>query len=130
MESSRNQRPSRGGGGVIVNPVTQHLKEEALTKEMDHQEPANGVPQEGDESWHLKLLEAHSRYQTATTEYRRILSGHPNGLAPGLDSSLSHARETESQALAEYMRVLAIFTDLTTHGKGNGEPSAGGSGLL
>ena len=113
-----------------MNPVTQQLREEALTKEMDHQEPANGVPQEGDESWHLKLLEAHSRYQTATTEYRRMLSGHPNGLAPGLDSSLSHARETESQALAEYMRVLAIFTDLTTHGKENGGPSSGGSGVL
>ena len=113
-----------------MNPVTQQLREEALTKEMDHQEPANGVPQEGDESWHLKLLEAHSRYQTATTEYRRMLSGHPNGLAPGLDSSLSHARETESQALAEYMRVLAIFTDLATHGKANGGPSSGGSGVL
>ena len=115
---------------MIVNPVTQQLREEALTKEMDHQEPANGVLREGEESWHLKLLEAHSRYQAATTQYRRMLNEQPGGLSPGLDSSLSHARETESQALAEYMRVLAIFTDLATHGKASGEPSAGGSGLL
>jgi hypothetical protein len=97
---------------------------------MNHQEPANSMPQEGDESWHLKLLEAHSRYQAATAQYRSMLSEQPGGLSPGVDSSLSHARETESQALAEYMRVLAIFTDLATHGKANGEPSGEGSGLL
>jgi len=120
---------------VIVNPVTQQwkeaaLKEEAVKEEMDRHEPPMGVPQEGEESWHLKLLEAHSRYQAATAQYRRILNERPDGLSAGLDGSLSHARETESQALAEYMRVLAIFTDLTTHGKLNVEASAEGSGLL
>ena len=72
---------------------------EDLTKEMDHQEPANGVPQDGDESWHLKLLEAHSRYQTATAQYRRMLSEQPNGLSPGLDDSLSHARKRNPRRL-------------------------------
>lgn len=107
-----------------MNLVIEDLKEE-----MDRQEHANGVPQEAEESLHLKLLEAHSRYQAATAQYRRMLNEQPDGLSPGLDTSLSHARETESHALAEYMRVLAIFTDLTTRRKADGEPS-GGSVLL
>jgi len=31
--------------------------------------------------------------------------------------AILQARNLESQALAEYMRVIKIFTDLTVHGK-------------
>ena len=101
---------------------------EDLSEEMNSHEPANCSPQELEEYWHLKLLEAHSLYQAATAQYRRMLNQHADGLLPGLDSSLSHARETESQSLAEYMRTLAIFTDLTVHRKAPSEQSNGGLG--
>jgi CheY-like chemotaxis protein len=86
---------------------------------MSSQEPAipAATPRDLEECWRLKLQEAHARYQAATTHYRRMLDEQPEGLSPGLDSSLSRARETETRALVEYSRVLTIFTDLTVHGK-------------
>ena len=73
--------------------------------------------QELEDYWCLKLQEAHRRYQAATARYRRMLQMQPEGLTQGPDGSLTAARQAESQALAEYTRVLRIFTDLTVHSK-------------
>ena len=57
------------------------------------------------------------RYRAATAEYRRMLRGESDGVFPSPDSALGRARQTESEALAEYARVLQIFTGLTVYGK-------------
>jgi len=79
-----------------------------------------------EESWWLRLQQAQTRYRTATAQYRRMLNQQPEGQTSSVDYSLLRAREAESQARAEYRRVLAIFTDLTLYGKIPEEQSTGG----
>jgi CheY-like chemotaxis protein len=69
-----------------------------------------------------KLEEARLRYKAATEEYRKLLKETPEGVAPSLDSPLAHARQRETETLAEYARVLQIFTGLAVHG---GQPEEG-----
>ncbi len=76
------------------------------------------------EEWRLKLQEAKERYHAATALYRKILQERPEGRAPSPNDSLARARQAESQSLAEYTRVLRIFTELTVHGKAPEEQSA------
>jgi hypothetical protein len=74
-----------------------------------------------EEQWRLKLEEASSRYKAATRRYRSLLEKQ-NGAA-GLEA-VFRARTEETQARAEYTRVLKIFTDLTIHGMPPGEAAA------
>ena len=85
--------------------------------------------QELEESWRLKLQEAQNRYQVATREYRNVLQEQPEWLTPSADGPVVQTRQAESQALAEYTRVLRVFTDLTVHGKMPDEQGATGSDL-
>jgi len=72
--------------------------------------------QELEESWCLRLQEAQERYQAAAGQYRK-LQEQPESLMPRPEGPLTQARQAKSRALAEYTRVLRIFTDLTVHGK-------------
>jgi len=70
-----------------------------------------------EEAWRLRVEEALQTYREATEEYRRVLREEPDGQPPDPESILARARQTESEALMEYSRLLRIFTDLTIHGK-------------
>ncbi len=70
--------------------------------------------------WRLKLEEVRTHYQAAAAHHRKLLQDgveqHPASSMNGSDAMV-RARRAEADALAEYMRVLQIFTDLTVHGK-------------
>jgi len=86
-----------------------------------------------DESWRLKVEEASGRYRDASAQYRKMLEQQTDAATRGPDASgaLMRARQAQSQALAEYSRLLRIFTDLTVHGKAPEEqPAAGSNGLI
>lgn len=80
-----------------------------------------------EESWRLRLEEALCQYHATRDEYHSLLAGVPDGVPPNPDGALARARQAESMALAEYRRVLQIFTDLTIHGKLPEDQSASGS---
>jgi hypothetical protein len=70
-----------------------------------------------EDSWRERLEETQARYQKATEQYRRLLQEQPRGSSNDLDGPLVFARQQEAEALAEYTRVLRLFTDLTVKGK-------------
>lgn len=67
--------------------------------------------------WRSKVEQAQLRYKAATEEYRKLLGETPRGVPPAPDSPLALARQVESDALAEFTRVLRVFSQLTIHGK-------------
>ncbi len=60
------------------------------------------------------LREAYERYQAATARYRTLLEDEQAGETRYLDPPLVIARGAESEALAEYMRILRILSGLTS----------------
>lgn len=78
---------------------------------------------EQEDLWRGKLRLARERYEEAAKAFRTTWAEHFEP-RPTTDSTfaIQHARKLESQALAEYMRVLKIFTDLLLHGKIPQEP--------
>ena len=89
--------------------------------------PPSLVRQELEESWRSRVESAHARYQAASKQYRELMQGLPDGQPLNKDDGVALAREAESQALAEYTRVLHIFTELTTHGRMPQERAVGSS---
>jgi len=77
-----------------------------------------------EESWRIKLEEASERYNAARSLYRQLLIEAPEGLTPSTDGPVAMARRTEAEALAEYTRVLKVFTELTVHGTMPQQPQA------
>lgn len=73
--------------------------------------------QQLEESWRLKCEQARQRYETARTGYRNRLKENPSSLRPAAEKPLLRARQAESDALADYFRVLRTFTDLIVHGR-------------
>ena len=73
--------------------------------------------QELEDTWRLKLEDASTRYKLAHECYQKELEEQGRGLSGSEAGALSGARQEESQSLAEYSRVLKIFTDLTVDGK-------------
>lgn len=69
-----------------------------------------------EEAWRLKLDEARNRYNAVNQEYRRVIKETP-GAAGANFQSVWRARNAGTEALAEYSRVLRIFTQLTVEGK-------------
>jgi hypothetical protein len=67
--------------------------------------------------WGLKLKETHERYDVARAHYRRLLEETPEASTTILDGPLAQARRAEAKALAEYVRVLKTFTELTVDGR-------------
>jgi len=74
------------------------------------------------ESLRLRLQDAKSRYEAATAHYRALLQQRPEGVPLTPDSALALARRAESEALAEYTRVLRVFIELTNGKAPEGEP--------
>lgn len=70
-----------------------------------------------EDSWRLRVEETQARYRKATEQYRRVLQEQPNGISHDPKGALALARQAQSEALAEYLRMLRAFTDLTVHGK-------------
>jgi hypothetical protein len=73
--------------------------------------------QDLEDLWRLRLEETQVRYREATEQYRKVLQGQADGRALNPDAALALARHAKSQALADYMRVLRMFTELTVNGK-------------
>ena len=69
------------------------------------------------ENWRLRTEECRASYTSATQKYRWLLEQEPDGCPPSSNGTLALASQAQSDALAEYSRVLRIFTDLTIHGK-------------
>jgi hypothetical protein len=69
------------------------------------------------DSWRLRLEETQARYHKATERYRRLLQEQPDGMSHDPKGALALARQAESQALAEYCRVLRAFAELTVNGE-------------
>ena len=70
-----------------------------------------------EDSWRLKLEEARAQYQRTAILYRRMLEQKDESTGVVAADDLRRARQEESEALAEYRRVLQAFTDLVVHGK-------------
>jgi hypothetical protein len=73
--------------------------------------------QELEDLWRSRLEETQVRYREATEQYRKLLQAQPDGRPLNPDAALALARHAKSQALADYMRVLRMFTELTVNGK-------------
>lgn len=69
-----------------------------------------------EDHWRARLREAQERYESATAAYRALLGEHGDGGGQRKDGYLARARRAEAEALAEYTRVLHIFTELTLRG--------------
>jgi hypothetical protein len=83
--------------------------------------------QEVEDYWRLRLEETQVRYREATGHYRKLLQEQPKGTPYNPNGALALARQAESQALAEYTRLLRIFTRLTANGQMPKHQSVGGS---
>jgi hypothetical protein len=68
-----------------------------------------------EESWRQKVEEAHSRYHAAAAWHKELLQDQPDGESHCQDGPLGVAQRAESEALAEYTRLLKVFTELTVH---------------
>ena len=70
-----------------------------------------------EEAWHLRCDQALHRYKKASAEYRSLLKEEPSNQTLAAEHPLMLARAAESEALAEYSRILKLFTELTIHGR-------------
>jgi len=75
-----------------------------------------------EKSWRLRLEAAQAHYHAASKRHRTLLQDVPEDMLLEHAETVVLARAVESQALAEYERVLGIFTDLTVKGKMPEEP--------
>ncbi len=69
------------------------------------------------ESWRLRLWEAHARYQAAITRRRRLEGIGPEDQIRNLERRLASARRAESEALADYLRLIRIGIELRARRK-------------
>ncbi len=69
------------------------------------------------ESWRLRLWEAHARYQAASTRRRRLEGIGPEDQIRNLERRLASARRVESEALADYIRLIRIGIELRVRRK-------------
>jgi CheY-like chemotaxis protein len=77
-----------------------------------------------EETWRSRVDEARRRYSAANGEYRRLLGGSTHGVPPEPDSALAHAREAESDALADLTRTVQDRGELTVRSKLPEQPLA------
>ena len=90
---------------------------------------ASVTRQELENSWRLRLEGAQVRYREANEQHKKLLQKQPEGKRRNPNSVLDLAHRAESQALAEYARVLRLFTDFTVNGKLPEELVAGSQGV-
>jgi hypothetical protein len=68
--------------------------------------------------WSERVRAARERYRDASRAFQDIWDEHFEiHLSTDPTHAIQHARQVESAALSEYVRVLKIFTDLVLHGK-------------
>lgn len=67
--------------------------------------------------WRVKFEVARARYETAKARCIKLLGAKLDGLIAQPEDELALARRQESEALAEYARILKLFTELTVHGR-------------
>lgn len=80
--------------------------------------PSPGLQREGlEDAWRSRFEMARERYKQASAHYRELVAQQPEGIIPREDSPLALARQAESEALAEYSRILKVFTELTIRGR-------------
>ena len=71
-----------------------------------------------EDEWREKVRNARIRYEQATKAFRATWGEHfEERLTSDPTFAIEQSRKVESEALAEYVRVLKIFTDLVIHGK-------------
>ena len=116
----------RGSRVKADAPIFQGLKDLPETTTMTISE-LSATRQMLEDSWRLRLEEAHIHYRKATDQYRKLLQNQPDGRPHDPNGALALARQAESEALAEYTRAQRVFTELTVNGKIPEERSAAGS---
>ena len=82
-----------------------------------------------EDAWSERLRIALTCYRLAANETRLMQAERENGLMPEPDGSFAYRRalQKEKEALAEYRRILQIFSDLTLDHKIPAEDAAGES---
>ena len=76
-----------------------------------------GDRRELEEIWRSRLEAARRRYGDAMEMCSELLGRAPDGVPSGPTSIWARAQEAKREALAEYSRMLQVFTDLAVHGK-------------
>ena len=92
------------------------LTERKAMQTLEHPSPSL-TRQDLEDAWRVRCERARERYEMASRRYRKLLDQKPEGLIPRHDAPLALARHAESEALAEYMRILKLFTELIVHGR-------------
>jgi hypothetical protein len=74
--------------------------------------------QELEDVWRERLREARLKYEEASGAFKATWGEHfESKLTADPTIGILQARNLESKALAEYMRVLEVFADLVVNGK-------------
>jgi hypothetical protein len=83
-----------------------------------------GNRQQLEDLWREKVKASLARYWNARAECQNAVQEQKDQLTPSPDGAfaVSLALKKESEALAQYKRVMRIFTDLVVHGKIPKEP--------
>jgi hypothetical protein len=119
----------RGNRVKADAPIFQGLKDLPEKTTMTISEPS-ATRQMLEDCWRLRLEETRVHYRKATDQYRKLLQDQPAGRPQDPNGALALARQAESEARAEYARVLRVFTELIVNGKMPEERSvAGWNGL-
>ena len=82
-----------------------------------------------EDAWSMRLRIALTCYRLAANETRLMQAQRENGLMAEPDGSFAYrqALEKEKEALAEYRRILQIFSDLMLYHKIPNDDAAGES---
>jgi hypothetical protein len=68
--------------------------------------------------WRARVREARLKYEEASNAFRATWGEHfESKLTADPTLAIERARDVETAALCEYVRVLKIYTNLTVHGK-------------
>lgn len=114
IDLTTNQEPRQGlKRDGRANPDMQ-TEQKILSREP----PASLIARrELEESWRSEVENARARYYAAKEEYLMTLERNLVRLPVDLNSACLQARQVETKALAEYARVLRIFTSVMFYGR-------------
>ena len=75
-------------------------------------------PDQLERLWRQRMRDAQLRLDFARNYLKEVQRDFPSGTLPQLDGAFAHqkALRAENAALAEYHRVLRVYTDLVLHG--------------
>ena len=85
--------------------------------------------QELQDIWRERVRATRLNYEAASNAFNATWSEHfEERLSSDPTLALQRTRKAESEALAEYMRVLQVYVDLVLHGKIPDEPNESNAG--